>query len=92
MKVKDLLDVLRGADPDATVILLPEDETDESDGQEVRSAYPGGMTWTRERGVSKGRPYESLYPGGPHCELRYDCEQVAYETVPVVVLGAKERV
>jgi len=86
MKVSELMELLRGADPDATVMLLPYGAT-EADAHEVRCIHPGGVNWTRERGLDKGREYEFLYPGEPHRDVRTECEQVACETVSVVLLA-----
>ncbi|OYD77401.1 UNVERIFIED_ORG: hypothetical protein BDU10_2502 [Burkholderia sp. CF145] len=86
MKVSELMELLRGAHPDARVMLLPYGSTEE-DAQEVRCIHLGGVNWTRERGLDKGREYEFLYPGEPHRDVRTDCEQVAYETVSVVLLA-----
>lgn len=77
---------LRKADPDATMMLLADDVLEE-DAQAVRSVRSGETTWTYERGSSKGRPYEALYPGEPHDALRYDCENVTYEDVSVILLA-----
>jgi hypothetical protein len=89
MTVADLMDRLRDADPDATVMLLPNGD-DEQDAQEVRAITVGGVGWTYERGIDKGRAYEFLYAGEPHIELRTDCEDVTYKKVDVVMLAADE--
>ncbi len=86
MKVRELMALLLNQDPDATLMLLPGDVIEE-DAQTVHSVRSGETTWTRERGSSKGRPYEALYPGKPHRALRYDCENVTYESVPVILLA-----
>jgi 1-acyl-sn-glycerol-3-phosphate acyltransferase len=89
MTVSDLLNLLRDADPNASVMLLPYGTT-EPDAQEVRSAFLGEVSWTRETGVDKGRPYEFLYPGEAHRDLRTDCKHVTYACVSVVLLSADE--
>ncbi|KAE8754490.1 hypothetical protein PQR70_36645 [Paraburkholderia madseniana] len=89
MKVAELMDFLRNADPSATVLFVaPGDK--EPDAQEVKFISSNGASWTREQGVDKGRPYEFLYMGEPHRELRTDCENVTYERVLVVLLAADE--
>ncbi|MHB9837960.1 hypothetical protein Q8F57_024295 [Paraburkholderia terrae] len=89
MKVSELLELLREADPDARVMLLSDGST-EADAHEVRCIHPSGVNWTRERGLDKGREYEFLYPGEPHRDVRTDCEQVTYARVSVVLLVAEE--
>lgn len=89
MRVIDLMNVLRDANPDAIAMLLSDGDAEEY-AQGARYVCGGMETWTYERGVSKGRPYYSLYPGSPHRDLRYDCEQVSYEAVSVVLLATKE--
>ena len=86
MKVRDLIGHLRNADPDATVMLVAYDAPEE-DAEPVRSVRSDEKTWTYERGLSKGRPYESLYRGEQHSELRYDCENMIYENVSVILLA-----
>lgn len=87
MKVRDMISHLRRADPDATVMLLSDDALEE-EAQAVCSVRSGETTWTYERGLSKGRPYETLHPGEPHSTLRYDCENVIYQNVSVIFLSA----
>jgi hypothetical protein len=86
MKVRDLIGHLQNADPDATVMLVAYDASEE-DAEPVRSVRSDDKTWSYERGLSKGRPYESLYRGEPRSELRYDCENVIYENVSVILLA-----
>jgi hypothetical protein len=62
----------------------------EQDAQEVELVSPSRVEWTRESGIDKGRPYEFLYSGAPHRDLRAGCEQVTYESVSVVLLKAVE--
>lgn len=83
MTVRELMAHLLNQDPDATLMLLPGDVLEE-DAQTVRSVRSGETTWTHERGLSKGRPYEALYPGKPHRALRYDCVDVIYDNVSVI--------
>lgn len=89
MKVSELLELLREADPEARVMFMPPG-ADEQDAQEVRDNYSSDVRWTHESGVDKGRQYEFLYPGEPHRDLRTDCQQVTYVRVSVVVLVAEE--
>jgi hypothetical protein len=89
MKIAELLDFLRNADPSATVMFVPLGDR-EQDAQEVEVVSPSRVEWTRESGIDKGRPYEFLYPGAPQRDLRAGCEQVTYERVPVVLLAAVE--
>lgn len=88
MKVRELMAHLLNQDPDATVMLLPDDvlEEDAQAVRSVRSVRSGETAWTHEQGSSKGRPYEALFPGEPHGALRYDCENVTYESDPVILL------
>ncbi|MFM0492258.1 hypothetical protein [Paraburkholderia graminis] len=86
MKVRELIGHLQNADPDATVMLVSYDAP-EADAEAVRSVRLDEKTWTYERGLSKGRPYESLYRGERHSELRYDCENMIYENVSVILLA-----
>ncbi|BCZ81698.1 MULTISPECIES: hypothetical protein [Paraburkholderia] len=87
MQIAELMDFLRNADPSATVMFVPHGER-EQDAQEVELVSPSRVEWTRESGIDKGRPYEFLYPGAPHRDLRAGCEQVTYERVSVVLLKA----
>jgi hypothetical protein len=89
MKISELLELLRRADPEAQVMLLPSG-ADEDDAQEVRDIFSTEVRWTHEHGVDKGRQYEFLYPGEPHCDFRSQCEQVTYVRVNVVMLAAEE--
>jgi len=86
MKVRDLIGHLRNVDPGASVMLVSYDAP-EADAEPVRSVRSDEKTWTYERGLSKGRPYESLYRGEPRSELRYDCENVTYDNVSVILLA-----
>jgi hypothetical protein len=87
MKVAQLIALLQAADSDATVMIVPPGES-EYDAEEVRCFTSSSVAWTREQGVDKGRPYETLYRGEPHHELRTNCERVTYESVQVVLLAA----
>lgn len=89
MKVAQLIALLRAANPDSTVMIVPPGEM-EQDAEEVRIISSGSVGWTREHGVGKGRPYETLYMGEPHHELRTSCERVTYESVQVVLLAVDE--
>jgi hypothetical protein len=89
MTVTELLELLRDTDHAAKVMLLPHGAA-ESDAEEVRGVLPANDRWTHEQGVDKGRPYEFLYPGDPHRDLRTTCEQVTYERFAVVLLAADE--
>jgi hypothetical protein len=61
MKVSELLELLRRADPEARLMFMPPG-ADEQDAQEVRDIYSSDVRWTHESGVDKGRQYELLYP------------------------------
>jgi hypothetical protein len=89
MKIAELMALLRNTDQSAVVMFVPNGDS-EPDAQEVELVSPSRVDWTRESGVDKGRQYEFLYPGAPHHELRAGCEQVTYESVPVVLLKAVE--
>ena len=89
MKVSELLELLRRADPEARLMFMPPG-ADEQDAQEVRDIYSSDVRWTHESGVDKGRQYELLYPGEPHRNFRTDCEQVSCARVSVVLLVAEE--
>ncbi|MFL9889345.1 hypothetical protein P0D71_07160 [Paraburkholderia sp. RL17-383-BIF-A] len=86
MKVSELLELLRRADPEARLMFMPPG----ADEQEVRDIVSSDVRWTHESGVDKGRQYELLYPGEAHRDLRTDCEQVSYATVSVVLLLTEE--
>jgi hypothetical protein len=85
MKVSELLELLRRADPEARLIFMPPG-ADEQDAQEVRDIFSSDVRWTHESGVDKGRQYEFLYPGEPHRDFRSECEQLTYHSVSVVFL------
>src|ERR1700710_1207487 len=89
MTIAELMDFLRKADPSATVMFVPPGNNEQY-AEEVRIISSSGVGWTREQGVDKGRPYEMLYMGEPHRELRTNCEHVTYERVQVVLLAAVE--
>ncbi|MFM0277732.1 hypothetical protein P0D75_06885 [Paraburkholderia sediminicola] len=89
MSVTELLQLLRDADPDAKVMLVPYGYS-AADAQEVRDVLPASDRWTHEQGIDKGRPYEFLYHGEPHRDVRRKCEQVSYEKIAVVMLAADE--
>jgi hypothetical protein len=89
MQIAELMDFLQNADPSATVMLVPPGNTEQY-AEEVRFISSSSVDWTREQGVDKGRPYEMLYMGEPHLDLRTGCEQVTYERVQVVLLAAVE--
>ncbi|MFL9889901.1 MULTISPECIES: hypothetical protein [Paraburkholderia] len=89
MSVTELLQLLREADPDAKVMLVPHGYS-AADSQEVRGVLPASDRWTHEQGIDKGRPYEFLYPGEPHLDPRNSCEQITYENVVIVLLAADE--
>jgi hypothetical protein len=86
MQTAELMDFLRNADPSATVMLVPPGDREQY-AEELRFVSSSSVGWTREQGVDKGRPYEMLYMGEPHRELRTNCEHVTYENVPVVLLA-----
>lgn len=56
------MDLLRDADPNPTMVLLLDDASEEK-AQALRCVYSDGTSWTHERGIIMGRPYESLHPG-----------------------------
>ena len=89
MQTAELMDFLRNADPSATVMFVPFGNNEQY-AEEVRFISSSSIGWTRESGIDKGRPYEFLYLGAPHRDLRADCEQVTYESVSVVLLKAVE--
>ncbi|KAA1014864.1 hypothetical protein FVF58_02745 [Paraburkholderia panacisoli] len=89
MTIAELMEFLRNADPSAAVMLVPPGDREQY-AEEVRFISSSSVGWTREQGVDKGRPYEMLYMGEPHRELRTNCEHVTYERVLVVLLAADE--
>ncbi|OAJ62798.1 hypothetical protein A6V36_20755 [Paraburkholderia ginsengiterrae] len=89
MTIAELMEFLRNADPSAAVMLVPPGDREQY-AEEVRFISSSSVGWTRESGIDKGRPYEFLYPGAPHRDLRAGCEQVTYESVSVVLLKAVE--
>ena len=89
MQIAELMDFLRNADPSATVMFVPPGHSEQY-SEEVRLISSSSDGWTREQGVDKGRPYEMLYMGEPHRELRTNCEHVTYERVQVVLLAVVE--
>lgn len=89
MKIAELMEFLRNADPSATVMFVPPGDREQY-AEEVRFISSSSVGWTREQGVDKGRPYEILYIGEPHRQLRTNCEHVTYEKVSVVLLAVAE--
>jgi hypothetical protein len=54
VKVSELLELLRRADPETRLMFMPPG-ADEQDGQEVRDIFSSDVRWTHESGVDKGR-------------------------------------
>ena len=72
------MDLLRDADPNPTVVLLLDDASEEK-AEALRCVYSEGTSWTHERGIITGRPYESLHPGESLQDLCAAFEQATYE-------------
>jgi hypothetical protein len=89
MTVAELIERLRLADPNATVMFLPSG-ADEDELEDVSAVAAFGPHWTRERGVDKGRPYEFIYAGQPRRGFREECENVVYDALAVVVLSVDD--
>ncbi|WP_165087291.1 hypothetical protein [Caballeronia sp. SBC2] len=87
MTAAELIELLRTANPRALVVFLPWG-ADEGQAEEVGAVAVLKQKWTRERLTEKGRLYESLYPGEPREELRTESENIAVDSVAVVVLAS----
>jgi hypothetical protein len=86
MKVRELLAQLAHADPEAEVFFLDQ-HADASEADAVQQVDIQSETWTHERGLYRGEPYESLYPGAP-AECDSDYTGVVARSLRVVVLSA----
>jgi hypothetical protein len=86
MRVRELLAMLRDADPDSVVLFIDRyADSDESD--EVREVYIPASAWTHEHGFYANSEYEVLYPGMP--EVRDEgYRDVVYKSERVIVLSA----
>jgi hypothetical protein len=85
MNVRELMQRLRVANPDATVLFLPWG-ADEDELEEIRAIAVYRDAWTHESGRFASNGYEVYYPGDVRgrCELGY--EDVRATSVQVVVL------
>lgn len=86
MKVRELVEQLRGADSDATVLWLDEyGDLDEAD--EVRQVDVRVESWAHEVGFRGDERYEVLCPG-PANEPKPGCRDVVLRELRVVVLSS----
>ena len=86
MRVRELVAMLRDADPDSIVLFIDR-YADSNASDEVREVYIPTSAWTYERGCYAGRAYEVRYPDEP--ELREEgYANVVHVSERVVVLSA----
>src|ERR1700694_2632420 len=85
MNVRELMQKLVVADPDAMVLFLPWG-ADEDELEEVRAIAVFRDTWTHESGRFASDGYEVYYPGGVRGRSEPGYEDVHATSVQVVVL------
>ena len=85
MRVRELLDRLGGADPEALVLVFPQ-YPDYSDAAVLRDVIVPEKHWTHESGLCSGEPYEVFYPMDPD-PLMPPYSDVRTERVAVVLIG-----
>jgi hypothetical protein len=86
MHVRELIERLRAADPDATVLLLDE-YGDNDDADEVHEVDVQRSPWTHETGLCANSRYEVYYPGPAETrEAAY--HEVVARPIHVVVLSS----
>jgi len=84
MKVRELMEHLRNADPEATVLFLDEyADCDQAD--EVRQVTMPATNWTCERHADGDRAYDIHYPGPPERRDAPRQEEVTHSERVVVL-------
>ena len=86
MTVIELMTILRSADPLAKVAFLPWG-ADEDEAEEVDAVCVPAIAWTRETYSWMGRKYKTLHQDEPRTDLPPEYENVAIETVSIVILS-----
>jgi hypothetical protein len=85
MTVRELIDMLRQADPSSLVLFLGEyADCDEAD--EIKEVVIPRQPWTHERGKYAGERYDVRYPG-PFGQREAGYVDVTHEVESVVVLS-----
>ncbi|MEM5460826.1 hypothetical protein VSR69_39320 [Paraburkholderia phytofirmans] len=84
MKVRELIERLAEADPEAVVLVFPQ-YADSTDGAELQDVIVPDKPWTRETSEDGKSPCEVFYPGGPQAVERGIGVHVT--RTPVVLLG-----
>lgn len=64
VKVSQLVELLKAADPNAEVLVFPP-HADPTDGAPLAEVLVPDDYWTHETGLCNGSDYEIFYPGAP---------------------------
>jgi len=87
MNVRELIEQLQTADPEATVLFLAED-ADSGEADEIQELVLPASDWTHEQGVVGSRSYQIRYPGSPEYRgTDYQCVVTRAERVVVLSTG-----
>lgn len=87
MKVRELLELLKGAPQDSVVLFMDEyadvDETDE-----IRQVDIQPTPWTHETGRYNGEAFEVRYPGPPDSRAETGYGDIVHVAESVVILSS----